>query len=55
MGPWRFPSLTFALVGLRLVFANHGLIWGVMNLSGGSYQHVADVLPCMRLLLVYVF
>jgi hypothetical protein len=39
IGPWRFPILTFALVGLRLVVANH------------PYQHVAGILPFMRLIL----
>jgi hypothetical protein len=52
MGPWRFPILTFALVGLRLVVANHALIWGVMSLSGGPYQHVAGILLFMRRVLV---
>ena len=52
MGPWRFPILTFALVGLRLVVANHALIWGVMSLSGGPYQHVAGILLFMRLILI---
>ena len=51
MGPWRFPILTFALVGLRLVFANRALIWDVMSLSGGPYHHVAGILPFMRLIL----
>jgi hypothetical protein len=36
MGPWRFPVLTFAMVGLRLLFANHALIWGVTSLSRRS-------------------
>ena len=52
MGPWWFPILAFALVGLRLVVANHALIWGAIILSGGPYQHVAGILPFMRLILV---
>jgi hypothetical protein len=54
MGPWRFPTLTFAWVGLRLVVANHALIWGVMSLSGGPYQHVAGILLFMRRVLAWL-
>jgi hypothetical protein len=44
MSPSRFPILTFALVGLLLVFANDALTWGWMNLSRGPHRHVAGIL-----------
>jgi hypothetical protein len=51
MGPWGLPILAFALVGLCPVFANHAMIWAVMSLSGGPYQHVVGILSFMRLIL----
>jgi len=44
LGPSRFPILTFALLGLLLIFANDALIWGQQNLARGAHRQVAVIL-----------